>query len=95
MAPIVRLGKRLADAAQAIGLRLVAFGVVPDPEGGDHQVKAGFVPADTPPALTADPEFDAIIEAQVRHEQEERAKKARNELEEFRKNLEDEGGSFL
>jgi hypothetical protein len=92
--PLARLGQRLADEARKIGLRLVQFAVLPDPSG-EHVVRTAFIPDDAPPSQSDDPEFDALIRAQEIHEQEEKAKKAREELESFRKNLDEPGGSFL
>jgi hypothetical protein len=92
--PIARLGQRLAEEAKKIGLRLVQFAVLPDP-GGEHVIRTAFVPDESGPVSTPDPEFDELIRAQERMENEEKARKAREELEQFRKNLEEPGGSFL
>jgi hypothetical protein len=95
MEPLVQIGKRLHEQAKSVGLRMVTFAVVPDPNGGPHHVQATFIPSDEPLPPDHDPEFEAIIEAQRRHELEEKAKKAREDLQRFREGFEKPGGSFL
>jgi hypothetical protein len=95
MKPLVNIGKRLQEQAKTVGLQLVTFSVVPDPTGVEHHVHATFIASDEPLPVEGDSEFDAIMEAQRKFELEEKAKKAREELEKFREGFDKPGGSFL
>lgn len=95
IAPLTQIGKQLQAKANEVGLRMVTFSVVPDPRGDTHRVHATFIANDEQPPPTEDPEFEALIEAQRRHELEEKAKKSREELEALRENLDNPHKGFL
>lgn len=96
VAPLTQIGRQLQKKADELGLRMVTFSIVPDPSGTQHRVHATFVPNDDkPPTVESDPEFDSIMEAQRRYELEEKAKQAREELEQFRDKLDNPGKGFL
>lgn len=93
LAPLSILMKRAAEAAQAEGLNVQAFLVTPnwDPDG-PHNVQIVFRPIpdwnkDEP--KVEDPEFEAFIEAQRKHEAEEKANQAREQLQGLADDLKD------
>jgi hypothetical protein len=95
MQPLVNIGKRLQEQAKNVGLNMVTFSVVPDPSGVEHHVHATFVKSEEPVPVEGDSEFDEIMAAQRKFELEEKAKKAREDLEKFREGFDKPGGSFL
>lgn len=86
MEPFSRIGRRLREEGNGVGLSLMQFVLHPDIDG-EHNTAVGIflldeeAPKDVTVKMKADPEFDRMISDQKRAEEDEKARNARKELE--------------
>lgn len=90
--PVINLGRRLREAADTEGLEMIRFMVQPALDDGEtHSVSAVFVLGETLAIEEPvdNPEFEALIESQLKADEEQQTAEARKRLEEMNKRLSD------
>ena len=99
MDPLAVVAERLGKVMAEQGLAMRQFVAIPGPPGGPHHVQAVFILDDEAdpkkPSTAKDDEFDAIIEADAKAEQERRAAEAEQGLKDLQQSLKDGRGGGI
>lgn len=95
LSPLSRIGKRLRKEAAAVGLDMKAMTIAPnlEDEDGPHHASAVFgFDENFEPEPPKDDEWEKLIEAQAKHDAEQRLKEVPEGLADLAKNLQEGNG---